>query len=90
MIREHTKFAPDRFFGILKKQFRQTFVSTLDELAEVVTKSMIAGQIIAQLTKKQNSDERFVRGLIGNLTLAITFTQYQNTTIFALMQTHLE
>ena len=36
MVRGHTKFAPDRFFGVLKKKFRQTFVSTLDELADVV------------------------------------------------------
>ena len=24
----HTKFAPDRFFGVLKKKYRHTFVST--------------------------------------------------------------
>ena len=60
MIRGHTNLAPDRFFGLLKKQFRQTFVSTLDELTKVVKKSMIAGQNIPQLTKEQNSQRRYV------------------------------
>ena len=58
MVSGHTKFAPDRFFGVLKKKFRHSFVSTLDELVDVVKKSMIAGQNIPQLTK--NNDERFV------------------------------
>ena len=26
----HTKFAPDRFFGVIKKRYKHTFVSTLD------------------------------------------------------------
>ena len=51
MVVGHTKFAPDRFFGLIKKKYRYTFVSTLDEMQEVVRKSMICGQNISQLTK---------------------------------------
>ena len=55
MIRGHTKFAPDRFFGLIKKRFRHTFVSTLDELVQVVKNSMVTGKNIPQLTKSENS-----------------------------------
>ena len=50
MIRGHTKFTPNRFFGLIKKRFRQTFVSTLDELVQVVRSSMVSGKNIPQLT----------------------------------------
>lgn len=43
MIVGHTKFAPDRFFGLIKKKYRYTFVSTLEEMKEVVRKSIISG-----------------------------------------------
>lgn len=46
MIVGHTKFAPDRFFGLIKKKYRYTFVSTLGEMQDVVMKSMICGQNI--------------------------------------------
>ena len=35
----HTKFSPDWCFGLLKKRFRRTVVSSLDELARVVEDS---------------------------------------------------
>ena len=54
MIRGHMKFSPDRFFGLIKKRFQQTFVSTLDELVLVVKISMVSGKNIAQLTKSSN------------------------------------
>ena len=73
MIKDHTKFALD-LFCVHKEQFRQTFVSTLDELAEVVKTSMIAGQSIAQLT---NSEERFILCLDWKSYLSNIFTQYQ-------------
>ena len=31
-----TKFASNRFFGLIKKKYRHTFVSTIDEMHEVV------------------------------------------------------
>lgn len=51
MIAGHTKFAPDRFFGLIKKLYKHTFVSTLDEIQDVVKKSMLTGRNIPQLTK---------------------------------------
>ena len=51
MLVGHTKFAPDRFFGLINKKFKITFVSTLDEVQDVVRKSMLTGQNIPQLTK---------------------------------------
>ena len=53
MIVGHTKFSPDRFFGLIKKKYRHTFVSILDEIQEVVRKS-ICGQNIPQVTKHVN------------------------------------
>ncbi len=35
----HTKFSPDWCFGLLKKKFRRSVVSSLDELARVVEES---------------------------------------------------
>lgn len=35
MIAGHTKFGPDWFFGIFKRRFRKTFVSSLYEIKQV-------------------------------------------------------
>ena len=61
-------------------QFGHIFVSTLDELAEVLKKSMIAGQNIPQLTKKQNSEERFVVWLDWKSYLSNYFCPIPNIT----------
>ena len=45
---------PRPFFGQIKKRFRQTFVSPLDDLMLVVKNSMVTGKNIAQLTKSSN------------------------------------
>ena len=39
MVAGHTKFSPDRSFGLLKKEFRKTAVNTLSDIAAVVTRS---------------------------------------------------
>lgn len=49
MLVGHTKFAPDRFFGLFKKQFRRSCVDTMIEVARVVEKSTITGKNKAQL-----------------------------------------
>ncbi len=56
MLTGHTKFAPDGFFGLLKKRYKHTFVSTLNDLVDVVKKSMVSGQNIPQLTKIHSED----------------------------------
>ena len=48
MVVGHTKFAPDRFY---EEAVQALFVSTLDEMQELVRKSMISGQNIPQVTK---------------------------------------
>ena len=35
MVAGHTKFGPDWFFGMFKKRFRVTFVSSLEEMKQV-------------------------------------------------------
>lgn len=50
----HTKFAPDGCFGLLKKRFRRTKVSCLDELAEVVNQSEYINH--AQLVATQSGE----------------------------------
>lgn len=51
MIVGHTKFSPDRFFGMFKKLFRRSSVSTLAEVVSVAERSTTSGQIIPQLIR---------------------------------------
>ena len=41
MIPGHTKFSPDRFFGMIKRKYRRTKVDSLIQLAEMVNSSTI-------------------------------------------------
>jgi hypothetical protein len=50
MIPGHTKFSPDRFFGLIKKLYRRTSVSSLPDIEKVVSNSSICGKNIPQLT----------------------------------------
>jgi len=45
----HTKFAPDASFGLFKRLFRRTKVSSLEEIAQVVDKSAVCN--VLQLIK---------------------------------------
>ena len=46
MIAGHTKFSPDRFFGLLKKMYQQTDVSSLGHIESVVRRSTVNGRNI--------------------------------------------
>ena len=35
MIAGHTKFGPDRFFGLFKRKFRVSYVSCLEDMKQV-------------------------------------------------------
>ena len=59
MIVGHTKFSPDRFFRLVKKKYRCTYVSTLD-LEQVVKNSSVGGHNIAQPTVNCSTGERYV------------------------------
>lgn len=44
MIPGHTKFSPDRFFGMVKRKFRRTRVDSLNQLSGVVNTSTLGRQ----------------------------------------------
>jgi len=54
MISGHTKFAPDWCFGLLKQRFRRTAVSTLADIASVVTSSTVVGVNRAEIVGTEN------------------------------------
>ncbi len=45
MLVGHTKFSPDWCFGLLKQRFRHTFVSSLQDLADVITQSADVNEV---------------------------------------------
>ena len=50
MLAGHTKFAPDRFFGLFKRRYRHCNVCTLDDVCRAVLSSTVTGQNKVQLT----------------------------------------
>ena len=55
MLSGHTKFSPDRFFGLFKKAFRRSSVSTITEVAAVVDRSTTTGQNRHQLVRSPDA-----------------------------------
>ena len=49
LLTGHTKFSPDRCFGMLKKAFRITYISSIYEMANGVEMSSTAGVNKVQL-----------------------------------------
>ena len=49
MLAGHTKFTPDRNFGLIKKAYRQTQVDTIASIKYVVESSSTCGATTAQL-----------------------------------------
>ena len=56
MLAGHTKFAPDRFFGLIKKVYWHTKVEAIGCIAQVVQNSSVVGAIVPQLMKGQSGD----------------------------------
>lgn len=54
MILEHTKFAPDWCFGLLKQRYRHSKVSMLADIASVVNSSTIVGVNRAEIVGTKN------------------------------------
>ena len=50
MLAGHTKFAPDRFFGLFKRRYRHSNVCTLDDVCRAVLSSTVTGRNKVQLT----------------------------------------
>jgi hypothetical protein len=51
MLVGHTKFSPDRYFGLFKKVFRRSSVSTLAEISAVADRATTSGQIVPQVIR---------------------------------------
>jgi len=43
MIPGHTKFSPDQFFGLIKRKYRKTRISSVTQLSKVVNESTVTG-----------------------------------------------
>ena len=54
LIAGHTKFGPDRCFGMLKKSYKVSFISSIYELAKMVDDSSSTGVNKAQLVATHN------------------------------------
>ncbi len=50
MLVGHTKFAPDRFFGLFKNLYRKSQVDTLANIERIVAESSVSGKNKSQLT----------------------------------------
>jgi hypothetical protein len=57
MMPGHTKFAPDRHFGLLKKSYRRTRVDTMGCIAEAVKNSSHVGANRVQLVRNLSGDQ---------------------------------
>ena len=60
MLAGHTKFAPDRFFGLIKRKYRRSTVSSMIELERVVNESTITGQNIPQPVRDIHGKQQVV------------------------------
>ena len=49
MLVGHMKFSTDRYFGLFKKAFRRSSVSTLTEISAVAKRATSLGEIVPQL-----------------------------------------
>jgi len=54
LIARHTQFGPDRCFGIIKRSYKVSHVSSLSEFAQIVESSSVAGVNKAQLVGTHN------------------------------------
>lgn len=56
MIPGHTKFGPDWFFGLMKRKYRKTRVSSMDQIARVVQDSTVDDQNKSFVVGKDKPD----------------------------------
>ncbi len=60
MLVGHTKFGPDRFFGLLKRQYKKSVIGTVCDIERVVKESTRNNQNRAQLIANMTGKERYV------------------------------
>ena len=58
LLVDHTKFSPDHFFGLLKKNFRRSTVCTIYDIAQVVSLSSNHEQHIPQLIRGMDGQHK--------------------------------
>lgn len=56
MIPGHTRFSPDQYFGLIKRKYRKTRVSSVEQLSKVVTDSTLTGANEVQLAYDKTSN----------------------------------
>ena len=54
MLVGHTKFAPDLFFGLIKRKYHHTPSYSINDMVKRVQSSTVAGGNTVQLTKDVN------------------------------------
>ena len=54
MLVGHTKFAPDLFFGLIKRKYHRTLSYSVYDMVKVIQSSTVAGGNTVQLTKDVN------------------------------------
>ena len=57
MLVGHTKFAPDRYFGLIKKKFRRSSIDSILEMSRVVRESTTTGKNKAQLIRSLSGEK---------------------------------
>ena len=75
MVAKHTKFTPDRFFGLFKLKLRHSEVDDIEDLVKVVKELTIGGYNIAQtiLNSDRQREVFFMVGLNSWLIILIQF-----------------
>ena len=58
MLVGHTRFSPDQYFGMIKRNYRKTRVSSISQLSKVVSESTDTGMNQVQLAFNKESGYR--------------------------------
>jgi hypothetical protein len=61
MLEGHTKFAPDRMFGLLKREYARSTIDTICDVVAAVQRSSPGGHNAAQLTVDPLSQQQYVK-----------------------------
>ena len=76
MIAGHTRFSPDCFFGLIKKSYVQTSVSTLCDIEKVMNASTTGGRVLLYLQLIFRVESEMYIGTIGLITWITTFEAF--------------
>ena len=65
LIARHTKFGPDRSFGMIKRAYKMNFISSLYEFVDMVDGSSLTGANKTQLVGTNTTEETLYQLTIG-------------------------